>query len=184
MTNDACLKQNNSFFLYIFCGVRVSQSLVFCVVLCGSLFVLLFFLFWWPLCCLSFFYLPLLITLLVSSDYPFGIFWLPFWYLLITLLVSSDYPFGIFWLPFWYLQTCLVYIIDNWFSTFFCLSNFFNWIFEIILICNCCNWRYIEYENQTKHSHYYLHISVLDVWSRHWLGATSSSILMGSKEQW
>ena len=54
------------------------------------------------------FWLPLwylLITPLVSSDYPFGIFWLPLWYLLVTPLVSSDYPFGIFWLPLWYLQT-------------------------------------------------------------------------------
>jgi hypothetical protein len=52
------------------------------------------------------FWLPLwhlLITPLVSSDYPFGIFWLPIWYLLINPLVSSDYPFGIFWLHLWYL---------------------------------------------------------------------------------
>jgi hypothetical protein len=55
----------------------------------------------WPLCFLSFFDLRLLITPLVSSDYLFGIFWIPLWYLLIT--VSSDYPFGIFWLPLWYL---------------------------------------------------------------------------------
>jgi hypothetical protein len=34
----------------------------------------------------------LLITPLVYSDYPFGIFWLPLWYLLITPLVYSDYP--------------------------------------------------------------------------------------------
>ena len=57
------------------------------------------------------FWLPFwyfLITPLVSSDYPFGIFWLPLWYLLITPLVSSDYPFGIFWLPLWYLQTFLI----------------------------------------------------------------------------
>jgi hypothetical protein len=26
------------------------------------------------------------------------------WYLLITHVISSDYPFGIFWLPMWYLQ--------------------------------------------------------------------------------
>jgi len=39
----------------------------------------------------------------MASDYPFGNFWLPLWYLLITPLVSSDYPlvssdypFGIF----------------------------------------------------------------------------------------
>jgi hypothetical protein len=39
--------------------------------------------------------LRLLITPLVYSDNPFGIYWLPLWYLLITSLVSSDYPFGI-----------------------------------------------------------------------------------------
>jgi hypothetical protein len=86
------------------------------------LFVLLYFIFW-PLCCLFFFDIRILITPLVPSDYPFGIFWLPLWYLrfttsdypfgifwlslwylLITPLVSSDYPFGIFWLPLWYLR--------------------------------------------------------------------------------
>ena len=43
-----------------------------------------------PLYCLPFFDLRLLITPLISSDYPFGIFWLPPWYLLITPLVSSN----------------------------------------------------------------------------------------------
>jgi energy-converting hydrogenase Eha subunit A len=88
-------------FFPFFSEVRVARSLVFCVVFCRS-FVCIFF-FGYPL---------------VSSDYPFGIFWLPscifwlpLWYLLITLLyllitplVSSDYPIGIFWLPsciFW-----------------------------------------------------------------------------------
>ena len=36
----------------VFNGARVSQSLVFCVVFCRSLFVLLFF-FYWSCCCLS-----------------------------------------------------------------------------------------------------------------------------------
>jgi len=40
-------------FTLIFCEVRVSQSLVFCVLFCRSLFVPLYFLLW-PLCCLSF----------------------------------------------------------------------------------------------------------------------------------
>ena len=56
------------------------------------------------------FWLPLwylLITPMVSSDYPYGIFWLPLWYLLITPMISSDYPYGIFWLPLWYLHTYL-----------------------------------------------------------------------------
>jgi len=50
-----------------FSGVRVTRSLVFCVVFYRSLFVLLSF-FFWPLCCLSFFDLRILITPLVSSN--------------------------------------------------------------------------------------------------------------------
>jgi hypothetical protein len=48
-----------------FCGVRVAESFVFCVMFCRLLFVFLYF-FFWPLYCLSFFDLRLL-------DYPFGI---------------------------------------------------------------------------------------------------------------
>jgi len=47
-----------------FSGVRVSRSLVFCAMFCRSLIVLFFF---WPFYCLSFLYLRLLITPLVSS---------------------------------------------------------------------------------------------------------------------
>jgi hypothetical protein len=46
-------------------GVRGTLSLVLCVMFCRSLFVLLFF-FFWPLCCLSFFDLQILIIHLVS----------------------------------------------------------------------------------------------------------------------
>jgi hypothetical protein len=46
-------------FISGFSGVRVTRSLVFCVVFCRSLFVLLSF-FFWSLCCLSFFDLRLL----------------------------------------------------------------------------------------------------------------------------
>jgi hypothetical protein len=42
-------------------GVRVSRSLVLCVVFCRSSFVLLSY-FVWPLCCLFLFYLRILIT--------------------------------------------------------------------------------------------------------------------------
>jgi hypothetical protein len=56
----------------------------------------------------------LLITPLVTSDYAFGIFWLPFWYHLITslvpldtLLVSSDHSIGIFRSLIWYLLILL-----------------------------------------------------------------------------
>ena len=50
-----------------FSGVRVTRSLVFCVVFCRSLFVLLSF-FFRPLCCLSFLGLRILISPLVSSN--------------------------------------------------------------------------------------------------------------------
>ena len=45
----------------VFSGVRVTRSLVLCVVFCRSLFVLLYF-FFWPLCCLFFFDVRILIT--------------------------------------------------------------------------------------------------------------------------
>jgi hypothetical protein len=63
----------------------------------------------WPLCCLSFFDLRILITSLVSFGHcvvcPSSIygFWLPLWYLLAVVLsvllrfTDSDYLFGIFW---------------------------------------------------------------------------------------
>ena len=49
----------------VFNGVRITQSQVFCVMFCRSLFVLLSF-FYWPLCCL--------LLLFTDSDCPFGIF--------------------------------------------------------------------------------------------------------------
>jgi hypothetical protein len=90
-------------------------SLVFCVIVCRSLLVLLYF-FFWPLCCLSFFDLRLLITPLVSTNFSFGHcvvcpssihgFWLPLWYLQTFILAivlsvllrftASDYPSGIY----------------------------------------------------------------------------------------
>ena len=53
--------------LPVFREVHVAPSLVFCVMFCRSLFVLLYFIFW-PLCCLSFFDLQILITPLASSS--------------------------------------------------------------------------------------------------------------------
>ena len=47
--------------------VRVIRSLVLCVMFCRSLFVLLSF-FFWPLCCLTFFNLRIMMVLLVSSN--------------------------------------------------------------------------------------------------------------------
>ena len=62
----------------VFSGVSVTRSLVLCVVFCRSLFVLLFF-FDWPLCCLFFLDIRILITPLVPSNsyrkYP-QLFWL------------------------------------------------------------------------------------------------------------
>ena len=49
-------------------GVRVTRSLVLCVVLCRSLFVPLSFLFW-PLCCLSFCLLVIVLSVLLSFDH-------------------------------------------------------------------------------------------------------------------
>ena len=68
----------------------------------------MFFLFFWPLCCLFFFDIRILITPLVSFGHcvvsPSSIygFWLPLWYLLAIVLsvllryTDPDYPFGIF----------------------------------------------------------------------------------------
>ena len=63
----------------------------------------------WPLCCLFFFDILILITSLVSFDHCIVCsssicrFWLPLWYLLTIVLsvlhryTDSDYLFGIFW---------------------------------------------------------------------------------------
>jgi hypothetical protein len=51
----------------VFNRVRVTRSLVLCVMFCRLLFVHLSF-FFWSLCCLSFFDLKILITPLVSSN--------------------------------------------------------------------------------------------------------------------
>ena len=48
-------------------GVRVTRSLVFMCMFCRSLFVLLY-IFFWPLCCLFFFDIRILIHPLVSSS--------------------------------------------------------------------------------------------------------------------
>jgi hypothetical protein len=89
----------------------------FICMFCRSLFVLLCF-FFWPLCCLFFSNIRILITPLVSfghcavcSSSIYG-FWLPLWYLLAIVLsvhlryTDSDYPFGIFW------PLCCLFIFD------------------------------------------------------------------------
>ena len=55
----------------VFSGVRVTWSQVLCVMFCRTFFVLLYF-FFWPLCCLSFLDLRILILPLVSSSSFYG----------------------------------------------------------------------------------------------------------------
>jgi hypothetical protein len=65
-----------------------------------------------------------MVTPLVSYGYPFGILWLPLWYLMITPLVSYGYPFGILWLPLWYLMvTPLVSSSFSYIQHLFILSS-------------------------------------------------------------
>ena len=102
-----------------FSGVRVSQSLVFCVVFCRSLFVPLSD--YWPLYYMSLYNLRPLITAVVSSNFwPLSCLSLYDLWPLITPVVSSNFghclvcPCSMYGLrlPLWYLKTfghCLVY---------------------------------------------------------------------------
>ena len=67
-------------------GVRGARSLVVCVVVCKSLFVLLS-LFFWPLCCLFFCLLAIVLSVLLSFGHCV---------VCSSLFTASDYPFGIF----------------------------------------------------------------------------------------
>ena len=93
----------------------------------------------WPLCCLFFSDIQILITPLVSCGHcvvcssPIYRFWLPLWYLVAIVLsvllryTDSDYPFGILWplcclffsdiqiliTSLWYLQTLLHHVRSN-----------------------------------------------------------------------
>jgi hypothetical protein len=81
----------------------------------------------WPLCCLFFFYLWILIIPLVSFGHcvvcssSIYEFWLSLWYLLaivlsVLLFTDSDYPFGIFWplccLFFFYLRIPIIPLVS------------------------------------------------------------------------
>jgi hypothetical protein len=114
----------------LFSGVRVTRSLVFCVMVCRSLFVPLSF-FFWSLCSL-FFKIRLLITHLVSCDHcvlcpsSYG-FWLPICYLVIIVfsvlrVTSSDYPFAILW-PLCSLSFALRLLITHLLSSRFSFLN-------------------------------------------------------------
>ena len=84
---------------------------------CRSLFVLLYF-FFWPLCCLFFFDIRILITPLIYCGHCvvcsslIYIFWLPLWYLVAIVLsvllwyTYSDYPFDILW------PLCFLFFFD------------------------------------------------------------------------
>ena len=67
VAGTAYLSGSPVFTLLGFCRFRVVRSLVFCEIFCISLFVL-FSLFFWPLSCLYFFDLRILITPLASSN--------------------------------------------------------------------------------------------------------------------
>ena len=88
---------------------------------CCSLFVLSYF-FFWPLCCLFFFDLRILISSLwylqtfeqcvVGPSLMYG-FWLPLWYLqTFDHCVVCPLMYG-FWLPLWYLHTVKKILIQN-----------------------------------------------------------------------
>jgi hypothetical protein len=121
-------------------GVRVTWSLVFCVVLCRSLFVLLYF-FIWPLCCLSFVDLRIQITPLVSSRSSYMS-----QHSSKYKLLSFDHcivcPFSIydFRLLLWYLQTFYLSIVLSvlfWFTDSdysFGIFTFFLHVIAFILI--------------------------------------------------
>ena len=96
----------------VFRGVRVTRSLVLyvCFVDCCLSF------FFWPLCCLSFFDLWILITPLVSCGHcvvcPSSIygFWFPFLVSCGHCVVCPSSIYG-FWLTLWYLLTIVLSVL-------------------------------------------------------------------------
>jgi hypothetical protein len=81
-------KQKHQSSLQLFSGVYVARSLVFCVMFYSSLFVLLSFLFW-PLYCLSFFNLQVMIT---------SLWYLQTFLLNLRYITSICKHQGLFWL--------------------------------------------------------------------------------------
>jgi hypothetical protein len=69
-----------------FCEVDGAWVLVFCVMFCRSLF---FFCFFWPLCCLFFFDIQILITPLVSSNSSYDTIRQKIFYLLSNIVLSD-----------------------------------------------------------------------------------------------
>ena len=102
------------------------------------------FVIFWPLCCLTFFDLQILITPLLSFGHcvvwPSSIytFWLPLWYLLAIVLsdllrfTDSDYSFGIFWplccVTFFDLQIMITPLVSFGHCVVFPSSNYRFWL--------------------------------------------------------
>jgi hypothetical protein len=116
----------------IFSGIRVTRSLVFCVMFCSLSF------FFWPLCSLSF-HLQILITPLVSSNSSLSFCHLQ---ILITPLVSSNSS-----LSFCHLQILITPLVSSNSSLSFChlqilstplvssnSSYFYLWYFGLIVL--------------------------------------------------
>ena len=110
----------------IFSGVHVTWSLVLCACFLDRCLFFCTFSFW-PLCCLFFFDLRILITSLISFGHcvvcsSIYVFWLPLWYIVAIVLsfllwfTDSDYPFGILWplccLFFFHLQILIIPLVS------------------------------------------------------------------------
>ena len=98
----------------------------------------------WPLYCLSFLDLRLLITPFVSFGhcivFPSSIydFWLPLWYLVAVVLsvlprfTTSDYPFGILW-PLYFRPSS---IYDFWLPLWYLVAIVFSVILRFCIVCH------------------------------------------------
>jgi hypothetical protein len=98
----------------------------------------------WPLYCLPFFNLRLLITPLISCGHcivcrsSIYVFWLPLWYLVAIVLsavlqfMSSDYPFDILWpwycLPFFNLRLLITPLVSCGHCIVCCSSIYVFWL--------------------------------------------------------
>ena len=111
----------------IFSGIRVTRSLVFCVMFCSLSF------FFWPLCSLSF-HLQILITPLVSSNSSLSFCHLQ---ILSTPLVSSNSSYFYLWyfgLIVLHMQTYLVVKTVEFELTYKYFSDFPMFIIESNII--------------------------------------------------
>jgi hypothetical protein len=121
-------------FTPIFCGVlvEVAQWLVFCNVLCRSLFVFLSFFIWW-LHCLSFFNLRLFTTHL-TFHYLFGFFKLIKILHYFTLLLFFFIYFHHFFFSLWTIQDEKYCTLRTTFNLFLLQFYYRLCIFRVILV--------------------------------------------------